>query len=331
MSNILVSIIVPVYNVGKYLDECISSVINQKYKNWELILVDDGSADESWKICCQYASRHSNIKVFHRENQGVSASKNYGLSLAQGDWIVFLDADDYWISDECLSSVVNVISLYDVDIVRYEYKAVDEKGIDLYAHSIERKYSISNHVISSYSFFHTVIDGEFFGWLCAFRKEIILQHKFDESMSYQEDVDFLIRLFAMRDYRCIYIPERFYAYRKRTQSLTTTPNVNNLKSSFILCDRYSRLADIMECKKMQKEYRYYSVFKYYRTISTIAEDTYYSSYSQVLRQINVTALHLRTLFRMIKHNIWGKFSLFILMPPIVSVPLIRLKNQVVAK
>lgn len=329
--KVMISIVIPAFNVENYIEDCIKSVIRQTYKDWEILLIDDGSTDRTSIICESFALEYNNIKVYHTYNKGVSAAKNLGLTRALGDWIIFLDADDYWISDECLSTVVKVISLHDVDILRYEYKAVDEKGIDLYAHSIEHKYSISNRVISSYPFFHTALNGEFFGWLCAFRKDIILQHKFDESISYQEDVDFFIRLFAIRDYRCIYIPERFYAYRKRTQSLTTTPNVNNLKSSFILCDRYSRLAETMECLDLQKEYRYYSVFKYYRTISTITEDTYYSSYHQILRQINVTALYFRTLYRMIKHNIWGKFSLFILMPPIFSVPLIRLKNQIVAK
>ena len=91
----LVSIIVPVYNTEKYLNRCIESLINQTYKNIEIILVDDGSTDTSGKICEEYAKKDSRIKVFHKINEGVSVARNYGISNCSGGLIQFVDSDDY--------------------------------------------------------------------------------------------------------------------------------------------------------------------------------------------------------------------------------------------
>ncbi len=91
----LISIIVPVYNVKAYLDRCIISLINQTYKNLEIILVDDGSKDGSGAICDKYASEDSRIKVIHKQNGGVSSARNLGLDIATGEYIGFIDSDDY--------------------------------------------------------------------------------------------------------------------------------------------------------------------------------------------------------------------------------------------
>lgn len=91
----MVSVIVPVYNVEKYLPSCIESVINQTYMDWELLLVDDGSTDNSGKICDEYGEKDKRIKVFHKENGGVSSARNLGLDKANGEYVAFLDADDY--------------------------------------------------------------------------------------------------------------------------------------------------------------------------------------------------------------------------------------------
>ena len=103
--NELVSIIVPVYNVEKYIDRCINSIIDQDYANWELILIDDGSTDNSGKRCDQYASERSNIYVIHQKNQGVSTARNVGIQIAKGEYFLFVDSDD-WISPQMLSSML---------------------------------------------------------------------------------------------------------------------------------------------------------------------------------------------------------------------------------
>ncbi len=111
----LVTVIIPVYNVEKYLDTCIRSVIQQSYENWELILVDDGSADNSPRICDDYAASDGRIKVYHNENHGASYSRNFGIDYSRGRYLTFIDSDD-WIDENYVANLV---------------KAMEETGSDL--------------------------------------------------------------------------------------------------------------------------------------------------------------------------------------------------------
>ena len=101
----MLSIIVPIYNVEKYLCKCIDSVIAQTYQEWELLLIDDGSTDNSGNICDEYAKKDSRIRTFHNKNRGASAARNTGLDASIGEWIYFLDGDDY-ISDDCIELMI---------------------------------------------------------------------------------------------------------------------------------------------------------------------------------------------------------------------------------
>lgn len=99
----MISIIVPVYNIEKYLQRCIESILAQKFVDFELLLIDDGSKDKSGDICDNFALKDKRIKVFHKENGGVSSARNLGIAKAQGEWITFIDSDD-WVSEDYLSS-----------------------------------------------------------------------------------------------------------------------------------------------------------------------------------------------------------------------------------
>ena len=89
-----ISVIVPVYKVEKYVGECINSILAQSFKDFELILVDDGSPDKSGEICDSYAKKDNRIKVFHKKNGGVSSARNFGIDKAVGEWLCFIDSDD---------------------------------------------------------------------------------------------------------------------------------------------------------------------------------------------------------------------------------------------
>ena len=91
----VISIIVPIYNAGNTLHRCIDSILSQTYTSWELLLVDDGSTDSSGAISDEYATKDTRVRVFHKENGGVSSARNVGLDNAQGEWITFVDSDDY--------------------------------------------------------------------------------------------------------------------------------------------------------------------------------------------------------------------------------------------
>lgn len=132
MENKLVSVIIPVYNVKKYAYQCISSVINQTYKNLEIILVDDGSTDGSGNICDSFGELDNRIKVIHKKNSGLGLSRNAGLDLASGDYIYFIDSDDF-ISEDIIQKLMSEISTYQLDTIIGGYIRTNEEGKELYS------------------------------------------------------------------------------------------------------------------------------------------------------------------------------------------------------
>ena len=115
-----VSIIIPVYNAGGKLHRCLDSILTQSYQNYECIIVDDGSTDDSAAIKDEYVNENSRFKVFHKKNGGVSSARNYGLNIAKGEWIVFVDSDDYLLPDH-ISSMMDVVS-NDVDLIMIGFR-----------------------------------------------------------------------------------------------------------------------------------------------------------------------------------------------------------------
>lgn len=124
----LITIIVPVYNVEKYIKECINSLINQTYKNIEIILVDDGSKDNSGKICDDYATLDHRIKVIHKKNEGLGYARNSGLKVAQGKFVTFVDSDDK-AENDLVENLIEGINESNCDTCIGGYKRISEKGI----------------------------------------------------------------------------------------------------------------------------------------------------------------------------------------------------------
>lgn len=139
--NELISVIIPIYNVEKYLSECIESVIVQDYKNVEIILVDDGSPDNCPKICDEYEKKDDRIKVIHKKNGGLSDARNEGIKAATGNYICFVDSDDY-IEKDYISYMYNNLKKYDVKISACGYVHVYENGVvkSINYDNIDKKY-----------------------------------------------------------------------------------------------------------------------------------------------------------------------------------------------
>lgn len=107
-----VSFILPIYNVEKYLSECVESILVQTYRDFEILLVDDGSPDNCPALCDEWAKKDSRIKALHKSNGGLSDARNYGLEHAQGDYVVFVDSDDFWVNKDCLQRLMNVVDAH---------------------------------------------------------------------------------------------------------------------------------------------------------------------------------------------------------------------------
>ena len=125
MKDELVSIIIPVYNAEKYLEECLESVVNQTYHNLEIILIDDGSTDKSGKICDEYAQKDSRIKVIHKQNEGISQARNIGIEMAKGEYIQFVDSDDY-VDLDLVETAYSLARKNEADIVCFSHYTVKE-------------------------------------------------------------------------------------------------------------------------------------------------------------------------------------------------------------
>lgn len=200
----LISIIVPIYNLERYLPRCIDSILKQKCYDYELILVNDGSKDESGRICEKYASKDSRIRVFHKENGGVSSARNMGISNATGEWMVFIDGDD-WIDPSYLD-IVRIHSDKNVDILHFGYKRVLSDG------SVEDKipadegYIDSGNLISHANWAST-------SFSYAFRTRLVKQYelRFPIGMRTSEDRLFIVCC-ALRSKKIFNIKESHYYY-----------------------------------------------------------------------------------------------------------------------
>ena len=164
----IISIIVPVYNVEKLLENCINSIINQTYTFWELILIDDGSKDNSGNICNQYVQKDSRIHVIHQQNHGVSYARKVGVEASIGEWICFIDSDD-WIHEQFFTYLHRAITENAADIALCDFKRCDESYLfpqpkydceNLSIYNLMTNQNYKNFV--NKLFRHTVISNEHF-------------------------------------------------------------------------------------------------------------------------------------------------------------------------
>ncbi len=188
MNNNKVSIIMPVYNVSEKLNKSLNSLINQTYSNIEILLINDGSTDNSGEVCDKYAQNDNRIKVVHKKNGGVSSARNIGLEIATGKYIMFVDSDDYTDEKSC-EVMVKAIEKYDVDMVVSSYNTVYNGKV--VKHICPEK--VYNSVESMKDDFRLIYLDCFLNspWNKLFKKEHITKG-FDENMRYFEDYYFVL-------------------------------------------------------------------------------------------------------------------------------------------
>lgn len=286
-----ISVIVPVYNVEKFLHRCVESILSQTLDDFELILVDDGSKDNSGAICDEYARKDFRVKVFHKKNSGLSAARNTGLEKALGKYVIFVDSDDYWADVNCLDYLYKLIEEFDADVIRGEYIALNEKGEEINTIARNKK-DFEYKLLDSATFYINAIAGENFSWLYLYKKKAIEQFRFDENRTFQEDIDFNIKFFS-KPHKCIYTSKKFYVYQKREASITTTLNINNLSGSFSLCDVFDKYVDLTSDIILKSSYRYNSIMMYYWTLDTMSQDPYYDNRLSLVEQLSLVDLNKR--------------------------------------
>lgn len=283
-----ISVIVPVYNVEKYLSRCIESILAQTFTDFELLLIDDGSKDASGKICDEFAKTDARIKVFHTENRGVSTARNLGIKEASADWICFVDSDD-WVEETFLSDLYGDGFSQDECIVFQraiiEYESFPEKNrisfpyypdITLHAPFDEKQ-------IIKYKILEDV-----FVWAKIFNKNIIRTHdiRFCENLSIGEDVAFLhTYLQFVKEIRL----QSSFSYHYMRRNIVTLLNTFHSSEEWVLAYKVLTAANDAICDKLPVKGTEYvkkicttnSLYQLYLACINVNENNYHSIFSYV--------------------------------------------------
>lgn len=232
------SIIVPVYNVEQYLDECVRSVLAQTFSDFELILVDDGSKDRSGTLCDQLAATDTRIRVIHQENQGLSGARNTGIRAATGDYLMFLDSDDWWADHDCLQKIADRLAVTCADVLSFNYqKSFDGKLSTPYFQSTP---DATEHTLS-YMITHNL-------WVTGACNKAVSRQLLQANELFfrrgitSEDIDWTLRLAlcgTVFDYTDVCV----FVYRQRSGSITHSVT---LKSVQCLCDNINYCIQLLQ-------------------------------------------------------------------------------------
>lgn len=234
------SVIIPVYNVELYINKCIDSILGQTYSNFELILIDDGSLDNCPAICDKYASQDNRVIVIHKENGGLSSARNVGIKHAKGDYIIFLDSDDYWNSNLALDIVYRELR-HEVDILffgRKEYNVLTGRFIDTYNfYDCKLIETSTRDVIFKYLLKNKLFPGS--AWVTVTRRALIIEENiyFTEGIK-AEDFDWLINLF-LKSKTFKALNQTFYVYLiNRQGSITATTDTKSIDDMLFTIDKW---------------------------------------------------------------------------------------------
>ncbi|MBQ2408862.1 MAG: glycosyltransferase [Bacilli bacterium] len=268
-----ISIIIPVYNVEKYLERCLDSVLNQSYKNLEIILINDGSTDNSLDICLKYAKKDNRIKLINQNNSGISEVRNKGLEAAKGEYIAFVDSDDV-IDKDMFKTLYNNLLKYDSDISSCNYKIFHNKiNFDkeeyynkIFTKEESLKDIISNGVLTN------------FLWNKLFKKELFNNIKFPKNMIY-EDMYVMPKIIE-KTTKIVYTNQILYGYFQRENSYVNSFDEDKNKNYFLVINNVYN--DLKKYNFLDKELKNYKVFSIYSAFLQAAKSN--ALYSDFMKE-----------------------------------------------
>ena len=234
------SVVVPVYNVEKYLKECVDSVLSQTFEDFELILVDDGSKDSSGAICDEYAQKDSRVKVIHKENGGLSDARNFGTAEAKGEYIIYIDSDDYISGTDFFEKIYEKAQT-GVEIVCYKFKKYFEDTktfskcdfafpeLDSYTTLAERV----NYLVKTNSFYCSA-------WSKAIKLSLLKDNQIEfEKGLLGEDQEWYYHV-LLKANSIDGIDKDYIVYRQRANSITTSWKMKNLTDCIYVVDKWQK-------------------------------------------------------------------------------------------
>ena len=260
MTKGLISVIVPVYKVEKYLPKCLDSIIAQTYTNWEAILVDDGSLDNCGEICDKYAKKDSRFKVIHKTNSGVSVARNCGIDNASGEWIIFVDSDDFATPDY-VNSLFETINNGEKPFGMTGMTKISKTGEPVQKNDTTTIYTLDRNECIELLFDYS---NGYWGYICGkiYNKNLLNEHniRFREGIYFNEDRLFCFEyLSILNENEKIVIDTQAYYYYVIHENAVTSQDISykNLTEldAFIIMDKIaktrigkSRLSSIIRCK-----------------------------------------------------------------------------------
>ena len=260
----LISVIIPIYNVEQYLDECVTSVLNQTYKNLEIILVNDGSLDRCGKMCDEYARHHDKIVVIHKENGGLASARDAGITQAVGDYVIFIDSDDFLLNQHCIQKIATAINQSSADVFLYGMcKYSDSTGTYQNSNVLpvkECKYTLQE-LINTNRYKASACDK-------AIKRDSILKHniRFERELTiFAEDWGWCADI-IMLDLNVEYLPECIYVYRQRYGTLSKSTPKKKLDDIIAVLTNYIDLKVCDDGRIHRLLYSYFS-FEYAQALA----------------------------------------------------------------
>lgn len=209
-----ISVIVPVYNVEQYLERCVNSIINQTYENLEIILVDDGSTDRSGEMCDSFAEKDERIKVVHKENGGASAARNRGLDICLGEYVTFVDSDD-WLDIHMYKDLMELMVNMDADIVECNWEVIYDEMKDIKQPVTE--VTVLRQVEAEKALFDGSGRATILPWNKIYKKNLFKNNRFPEGMMCEDQ--WLLPKIYMMCKKTVYTNQKYYYYYQSPNSV----------------------------------------------------------------------------------------------------------------
>lgn len=272
--SIKISVIIPIYKVEPYLRQCVDSVLQQSYRNLEVILVDDGSPDNCPQICDNYQEKDKRVIVVHQLNGGLSAARNTGITMVTGEYVIFLDGDDFWDDKDAICRLVKRMEKTRPDVLNFSYKKYYEST----GKKILQFYNIEARPVDitdkKEQLDYMMRESLYIASACnkLIRSDIVMQYMSFEKGCLSEDVEWCARLLCYAqsfDFIC----ENFYCYRQRAESITHTIQGKacvDLKNNILGCIQTAEGAE-EDLKKYIYQYTAYQLATF-AAVQAIAEE-----------------------------------------------------------
>lgn len=242
--NPLVSVIVPVYNVRKYLRQSLESVLGQTYRNLQIFVVDDGSTDGSGHICDEFAARDERVTVFHTDNRGLSEARNFGLARVTGEYVAFLDSDD-WLEERAHETLVCEALSADADVVACRFFQEYANGTGESGGPAERSVIEGDEILRTYLTGNGIDFVSHDAWNKLYRADLFDGVRYPSGMIF-EDIATTYKL-LQRARRLVYVPDCLVHYRNRSGSLSNVHSMKSLVDYWLAyCERFELLGPVCE-------------------------------------------------------------------------------------